>query len=72
MNLISLPIETTGETIIEHIMFIKELGLKVGVWGWEGIPLLFFEPLIPYVDIIEYENVTDSGNRHKSVGVRIL
>jgi ribulose-phosphate 3-epimerase len=55
VNLISLPIETTGETIIEHIMFIKELGLKVGVWGWEGIPLLFFEPLIPYVDIIEYE-----------------
>jgi ribulose-phosphate 3-epimerase len=55
VNLISLPIETTGETIIEHIMFIKELGLKVGVWGWEGIPLLIFEPLIPYVDIIEYE-----------------
>lgn len=54
-NLISLPIETTGETIIEHIMFIKELGLKVGVWGWEGIPLVFFEPLIPYVDIVEYE-----------------
>lgn len=54
-NLISLPIETTGETIIEHIMFIKELGLQVGVWGWEGIPLVFFDPLIPYVDIIEYE-----------------
>jgi ribulose-phosphate 3-epimerase len=55
VNLISLPIETTGETIIEHIMFIQELGLKVGVWGWEGIPLTSFEPLIPYVDIIEYE-----------------
>lgn len=54
-SLISLPIETTGETIIEHIMYIKELGLQVGVWGWEGIPLVFFEPLIPYVDIIEYE-----------------
>lgn len=54
-TLISLPIETTGETIIEHIMFIKELGLQVGVWGWEGIPLVFFDPLIPYVDIIEYE-----------------
>lgn len=55
VNLISLPIETTGETIIEHIMFIKEMGLQAGVWGWEGIPLMFFEPLIPYVDIIEYE-----------------
>jgi ribulose-phosphate 3-epimerase len=55
VNLISLPIETTGETIIEHIMFIKELGLQVGVWGWEGIPLVFFDPLIPYVDIVEYE-----------------
>lgn len=55
VNLISLPIETTGENIVEHIMFIKELGLKVGVWGWEGIPLSFFDPLIPYVDIIEYE-----------------
>ncbi len=55
VNLISLPIETTGETIIEHIMFIKELGLKVGVWGWEGISIGSFDPLIPYVDIIEYE-----------------
>jgi ribulose-phosphate 3-epimerase len=55
VNLISLPIETTGETIVEHIMFIKELGLKVGVWGWEGISMSAFDPLIPYVDIIEYE-----------------
>lgn len=54
-NLISLPIETMGETILESIMYIKELGLKAGVWGWEGIPLVNFEPLIPYVDIIEYE-----------------
>lgn len=55
VNLISLPIETTGETIVEHIFFIKEHGLKVGVWGWEGIPIGNFEPLIPFVDIIEYE-----------------
>jgi ribulose-phosphate 3-epimerase len=55
VNLISLPIETTGEVILEHIMFIKELGLQAGVWGWEGISLAQFEPLIPYVDIIEYE-----------------
>lgn len=55
VNLISLPIETCGETIIEHIFFVKELGLKVGVWGWEGIPMSHFEPLIPFVDIVEYE-----------------
>ncbi|MBI4672366.1 MAG: hypothetical protein HY741_11975 [Chloroflexi bacterium] len=55
VNLISLPIETTGETIVEHIFFIKEHGLKVGVWGWEGMPIGNFEPLIPFADIIEYE-----------------
>lgn len=55
VNLISLPIETCGETIIEHIFFIKEHGLKVGVWGWEGIPMINFEALIPFVDIVEYE-----------------
>lgn len=55
VNLISLPLETTGETIVELIFFIKEHGLKVGVWGWEGIPIGNFEPLIPFVDIIEYE-----------------
>lgn len=55
VNLISLPIETTGETIVELIFFIKEQGIKVGVWGWEGIPMGNFEPLIPFVDIVEYE-----------------
>jgi pentose-5-phosphate-3-epimerase len=55
VNLISLPIETMGETIVENMMFIKELGLKVGVWAWEGLPLVFFEQLIPYADIIEFE-----------------
>lgn len=55
VNLITLPIETTGETILEHIFFIREHGIKVGVWGWEGIPIGNFEPLIPFVDIIEYE-----------------
>jgi ribulose-phosphate 3-epimerase len=55
VNLISLPIETCGETIVEHIFYIRELGLKVGVWGWEGIPMGSFEPLIPFVDIVEYE-----------------
>lgn len=55
VNLISLPIESSGETILEHIFFIKELGLQAGVWGWEGIPIANFEPLIPFVDIVEYE-----------------
>lgn len=55
VDLISLPIETCGETIVEHIMFVKELGLKAGVWGWQGIPMASFEPLIPFVDIVEYE-----------------
>jgi len=55
VNLISLPIETMGETTVENMMFIKELGLKVGVWAWEGTPLVFFEQLIPYADIIEFE-----------------
>lgn len=55
VDLISLPLETTGETILEHIFFVKEHGRRVGVWGWEGIPLANFEPLIPFVDIVEYE-----------------
>jgi ribulose-phosphate 3-epimerase len=55
VNLISLPIETSGETIVENIFFVKEHGLKVGVWGWEGIPMNNFEVLIPFVDIVEYE-----------------
>jgi len=56
-NLISLPIETTGETLIQSISYIKEtLGLKVGVWAWQGCPLMFFDAYLPFVDIIEYES----------------
>jgi ribulose-phosphate 3-epimerase len=56
-NLITLPIETTGETLVQSITYIKEtLGLKVGVWAWQGCPLLFFEQYLPFVDIIEYES----------------
>jgi len=56
-NLISLPIETTGETLIQSISYIKEtLGLKVGVWAWQGCPLVFFEPYLSFVNIIEYES----------------
>ncbi len=69
VNLISLPIETTGETLIQNITYIKEtLGLKVGVWAWQGCPTLFFEQYIPFVDIIEYESrapfwVSTSGSK---------
>ena len=56
-NLISLPIETTGEMLIQNITYIKEtLGLKVGVWAWQGCPLVFFEQYLPFVDVIEYES----------------
>jgi ribulose-phosphate 3-epimerase len=56
-DLITLPIETTGETLIQSITYIKEtLELKVGVWAWQGCPLLFFDQYLPFVDIIEYES----------------
>ena len=56
-DLISLPIETTSEMLIQNITYIKEtLGLKVGVWAWQGCPLVFFEQYLPFVDIIEYES----------------
>jgi ribulose-phosphate 3-epimerase len=56
-DLISLPIETTGETLIQSITYITEtLGLKAGVWAWQGAPVLFFDQYIPFVDIIEYES----------------
>ena len=58
VNMISLPIETTGEMIFQQITYIKEkLELKVGVWAWQGVPTTAFEQFIhPYVDIIEYES----------------
>ena len=57
VNLISLPIETTNEMLMQNITYIKEkLDLKVGVWAWQGCPVAFFEQVIhPHVDIIEYE-----------------
>ncbi|MGM0432134.1 MAG: hypothetical protein ACQEQU_05415 [Spirochaetota bacterium] len=54
-DLITIPIEHAGETLIEHVSYVKELGLKVGVWGWQGLPTVFFDQCIPFVDIIEYE-----------------
>ncbi|MBL8160350.1 MAG: hypothetical protein JNJ61_00075 [Anaerolineae bacterium] len=57
VNLISLPIETMGELMMQSITYIREkLDLKVGVWAWQGVPAVAFEQYIhPYVDIIEYE-----------------
>lgn len=70
-DLITLPIETTGETLIQNVSYVKELGLKVGVWAWQGCPVLFFDQYIPFVDIIEYEcrypfwkPVTGGGSPH--------
>jgi len=54
-DLITLPIETTGETLLQYVSYVKDLGLKTGVWAWQGCPVLFFDQYIPYVDIIEYE-----------------
>jgi len=56
-DLISLPIETTGEMLIQHLLYIKEtLGLKIGVWAWQGTPISAFEQYVPFVDIVEYES----------------
>jgi len=57
VNLITLPLETMGEMTMQAITFIKdELGLKAGVWAWQGTPISAFEQyIVPFVDIIEYE-----------------
>lgn len=56
-DLISLPIETTGEMLMQQVIYVKDtLGLKVGVWAWQGTPLVAFEQYVPFVDIIEYES----------------
>ncbi|MEI6387658.1 MAG: hypothetical protein WCQ50_13555 [Spirochaetota bacterium] len=56
-DLISLPIETTGEMLMQQVIYVKDtLGLKVGVWAWQGTPILAFEQYVPFVDIIEYES----------------
>jgi ribulose-phosphate 3-epimerase len=57
VNLITLPIETMGELTIQAITFIKDIGLKAGVWAWQGVPISAFEQyILDYVDIIEYES----------------
>jgi len=55
-DLISLPIETTGEMLMQQVIYVKEtLELKVGVWAWQGTPIVSFEQYVPFVDILEYE-----------------
>lgn len=58
VNLITLPLETMGEMTMQAITYIKDaLGLKVGVWAWQGTPITAFEQyLLPYIDIVEYES----------------
>ncbi len=58
VDLITLPLETMGELTMQSVSFIKEvLGLKVGVWGWQGLPIAAFEQyILPLVDILEYES----------------
>ena len=58
VNLITLPLETMGELTSQAITYIKDaLGLKVGVWAWQGAPMSSFEQyVLPYIDIIEYES----------------
>jgi len=56
-DLITIPLETAMENTMQDVTFIKDaLGLKVGVWGWQGLPLDYFRQYIPFVDIIEYES----------------
>jgi ribulose-phosphate 3-epimerase len=55
VNLITLPLETTGEMTAQHLTYIKDLGLKCGVWAWQGTPIVAFEQYVDWVDIIEYE-----------------
>jgi ribulose-phosphate 3-epimerase len=56
-DLVSLPIETSGEMLMQQLIYVKDtLGLKVGVWAWQGTPLVAFEQYLPFVDIIEYES----------------
>ena len=58
VNLITLPLETMGELTMQAISFITDvLGLKAGVWAWQGTPISAFEQYIqPYISIVEYES----------------
>ncbi len=58
VNLITLPLETMGELTMQAVTYIKgALGLKVGVWAWQGTPIMAFEQyIVPFIDIVEYES----------------
>ena len=58
VNLITLPLETMGELTMQAISYITDvLGLKAGVWAWQGTPIAAFEQYVqPYVRAIEYES----------------
>lgn len=57
VDLITLPLETMGELTMQAVTYIKDMGLKVGVWAWQGTPISAFEQyILPYVDIVEYES----------------
>lgn len=58
VDLITLPLETMGEMTMQAVTYIKDaLGLKAGVWAWQGTPVTAFEQyILPYIDIIEYES----------------
>ena len=58
VNLITLPVETMGELTMQAISFIVDvLGLKAGVWAWQGAPIVAFEQYVqPYISIVEYES----------------
>jgi ribulose-phosphate 3-epimerase len=58
VNLITLPLETVDEMTMQAVTYIKDaLDLKVGVWAWQGTPIVAFEQyILPYIDIVEYES----------------
>ena len=58
VNLITLPIETMDELTMQAITYIKDaLGLKVGVWAWQGTSIEAFEQyMLPFINIVEYES----------------
>ena len=58
VDMITLPLETMGELTSQAVTYIKDaLDLKVGVWAWQGTPIVAFEQyILPYIDIIEYES----------------
>ena len=56
-DMITIPLEIAMENTLQDLTYIKDaLDLKIGVWGWQGLPIDAFEQYVPFVDIIEYES----------------